>query len=174
MNIEQLTYKVNETVDKWITVVCEYSFEVLLRKPGSESWSLGQIAMHIVTETGYYIGEINMCLGSRENCLEEMTEEARTMFSRNSFPDIRIKRDASLFQSYPQPESMIDMREKLEKLKLELNQLLNKIGASECEGKTRHPGLGYFNAREWMQFAEMHMRHHLRQKDRVEEWLSLQ
>ena len=27
-------------------------------------------------------------------------------------------------------------------------------------GKTKHPGLNYFTAKEWLQFAEMHLRHH--------------
>jgi hypothetical protein len=38
-------------------------------------------------------------------------------------------------------------------------------------GKTRHPGLLYFSALEWLRFAEMHMRHHFRQKKRIDEAL---
>jgi hypothetical protein len=38
-------------------------------------------------------------------------------------------------------------------------------------GKSRHPGLGYFNAGEWLRFIEMHMRHHLRQKERIDAFL---
>ncbi|HEV9036934.1 MAG TPA: hypothetical protein VGQ51_09945 [Puia sp.] len=39
-------------------------------------------------------------------------------------------------------------------------------------GKTRHPGLHYFNSLEWLQFAEMHMRHHFRQKKRIDACLT--
>ena len=34
-------------------------------------------------------------------------------------------------------------------------------------GKTQHPGLGFLDALEWYQYTEMHMRHHIRQKDRI-------
>jgi hypothetical protein len=44
---------------------------------------------------------------------------------------------------------------------------------SPFHGKTKHPGLGFFNANEWLQFAEMHLRHHLKQKERIEEFLKI-
>jgi hypothetical protein len=173
MNIELLTSQINDTADKWIALLDYYSFDILLKKPDIESWSLGQVAMHIVTETGFYIEEIENCLSSNENISEQMTEEAKTMFNQNSFPDIKIKRDSSLSQFYPQPESKFDIHEKMKKLKVQLNHLLLKIKTSEYKGKTKHPGLGYFNTQQWIQFAEMHMRHHLRQKDRIEAGLNL-
>jgi hypothetical protein len=40
------------------------------------------------------------------------------------------------------------------------------------KGKTRHPGLLYFSAPEWLQFAEMHLRHHFLQKQRIDAFLS--
>ena len=45
--------------------------------------------------------------------------------------------------------------------------------ARKYKGKTKHPGLGYFSAEEWLQFAEMHFRHHLRQKKRIDEFLKM-
>ena len=168
-----LTLQVNDTADKWIAAVNEYSFDRLLWKPDVETWSIGQVAMHIVTETDFYAEEIERCLSSAENSAEEMTEEGKAMFNQNSFPAIQIKRDSSLSEIYPQPESKVDLHEKMLKLKVQLNHLVVKIETSEHEGKTRHPGLGYFNAQQWIQFAEMHMRHHLRQKDRIDAMLNL-
>lgn len=173
MNIELLTSKINDTADKWIALLDYYSFDILLRKPNMESWSLGQVAMHIITETGFYMKEIDNCLSSNENISAQMTADAKIMFHQNSFPDIKIKRDSSLSQFYPQPESKSDIHEKMKNLKAQLNQLLFKIKTSEYEGKTMHPGLGYFNAQQWIQFAEMHMRHHLKQKDRIEAELNI-
>jgi hypothetical protein len=42
------------------------------------------------------------------------------------------------------------------------------IDFSSGRGKAGHPGLGYFSAAEWLQFAEMHLRHHFRQKERLD------
>jgi hypothetical protein len=49
-----------------------------------------------------------------------------------------------------------------------------KITESPFGGKTKHPGLGYFSAHEWLQFADMHFRHHLRQKKRIDDFLERQ
>ena len=55
-----------------------------------------------------------------------------------------------------------------------MNNAATQIANSKSKGKTKHPGLNYFNANEWLQFAEMHLRHHLKQEKRIEEFLKLQ
>jgi len=44
------------------------------------------------------------------------------------------------------------------------------ISKSNHKGKTKHPGLNYFSADEWFRFAEMHFRHHERQKKRIDDF----
>jgi hypothetical protein len=39
------------------------------------------------------------------------------------------------------------------------------------DDETQHPGLYHFSANEWYQFAEMHFRHHVRQKKRIDDYL---
>jgi hypothetical protein len=56
-------------------------------------------------------------------------------------------------------------------LKEKLISLIKRVEHCGSTGKTKHPGLGYFDAREWLGFAEMHMRHHIRQKERIEQCL---
>src|SRR5690242_7193469 len=168
-----LESQINITIDKWIDLANKYSLSTLLKKPSDESWSLGQVAMHIDAETNFYITQIETCLHSSENSTESMTDDAKTMFEQNSFLNIKIRRDDTLSQHYPQPESKDDLYDRMNKLKERLNSLVIKIHARNSKGKTMHPGLGYFNAEQWLQFAEMHMRHHLRQKATIETELNL-
>lgn len=171
MAMHTLKRQINSTIDKWIEMVNMYSLNSLLEKPSDESWSLGQVAMHIETETNFYISQIERCLNSNENSQESMTEAARAMFESNCFPPDKIRRDDTLSNHYPQPESHEDLYYRMNTLKMHLNHLIAKIEASNSDGKTKHPGFGYFNAKQWLQFAEMHMRHHLRQKDSIEKEL---
>lgn len=173
MTITLLTAKMSNTADKWIALLDNYSFDILLTKPDLKSWPLGQVAMHIVTETAFYMEQVEYCFHSNENISGEMTEDAKRMFNQNSFPDIRIKRESLLSHFYPQPESKFDIPERMRQLKVQLDSCLKRIETNSYNGKTRHPGLGYFSAQEWIQFAEMHMRHHLSQKDRIEAALHL-
>jgi hypothetical protein len=47
------------------------------------------------------------------------------------------------------------------------------ITQSPYKGKTKHPGLHYFNADEWLQFADMHFRHHVKQKKKIDDFLRI-
>ena len=93
------------------------------------------------------------------------------MFERNGFPDEIIEGPPdNAFTA--QPESKEDLFVRLQDLKAAFNELVPAMSISGMQGKTLHPGLKYFNAREWMKFAEMHFRHHLRQKNRIDAFLS--
>jgi hypothetical protein len=51
-------------------------------------------------------------------------------------------------------------------LKQDINDFAAALASNNFKGKIKHPGFDYFSASEWLQFAEMHMRHHLKQKER--------
>jgi hypothetical protein len=53
-------------------------------------------------------------------------------------------------------------------LKMSMNNACDLDFRKSISWKNKHPGLDYFNANEWLQFAEMHLRHHLRQKKRID------
>lgn len=155
------------TLNKWINIIDRFNFDQLLHKPGSESWSIGQVAMHIDTETRYYLMQVQECLSNSKNSNESMKEDGKAMFKNNSFPDIKIQRGDNLSQDYLQPQSKEDLKNRFVELKKQMGVDFNRISSINSSGKTQHPGLGYFSAQEWLQFAEMHMRHHLGQVDRI-------
>ncbi|MBA4056385.1 MAG: hypothetical protein C0490_16845, partial [Marivirga sp.] len=68
----------------------------------------------------------------------------------------------------PQANSKPELIQLLRKLKKDLSDVKFLISKTASTGKTKHPGLHYLTASEWYQFAEMHFRHHLRQKKRIE------
>jgi hypothetical protein len=165
-----LTKDFNHTIDFWIKALEQNTFAEVCAKPSPTSWSLGQVCMHLVRETRYFLEQVNICLSTDDNALEEMSSHAKTMFRNNAFPDEVIEGPPTNANT-PQPDSKEELLRCLIKLKEEINTLEVRISASPFKGKTKHPGLNYFNAAEWFQFAEMHLRHHLRQKKRIDEFL---
>jgi hypothetical protein len=61
----------------------------------------------------------------------------------------------------------------LKAIKNGVNELYATVDFATSIGKTEHPGFLFFTALEWLRFAEMHMRHHLRQKKRIDDKLVL-
>ncbi|HMU03758.1 MAG TPA: hypothetical protein PJ990_09050, partial [Saprospiraceae bacterium] len=96
-----------------------------------------------------------------------MTPEGKSMFANNSFPDAQIIGPPSNDLT-PQPSSKQEVSDDLNTLRASIILLLDKMAHSPYKGKTPHPGLAYFNAHEWIQFADMHLSHHLKQKDRID------
>jgi hypothetical protein len=170
MDVENQLQSFNQTVDVWLQQLASYSIEDILAKPSAESWSLGQVYVHCINDTKYYLQQVRLCLLTNENMNEEASEDGKTMLLNNSFPIVEIKGDPS-HTNIPQPGSKEKLTSDLQNLKAEADDLKPLFFISGRTGKTKHPGLGYLNAAKWLQFGEMHFRHHLRQKERIDKFL---
>ncbi|NUO00437.1 MAG: DinB family protein [Saprospiraceae bacterium] len=160
----------NQTIDVWINGLAQYDFDQLRTKPAQNSWSLGQVYMHLLENTGYFIEQVQICIANDDHTCEEALPAGKMMLLNQDFPDEALEGPPENADT-PQPESMEQLLNSLIQLKEDARNAGVLMAESRFNGKTKHPGLGYFNASEWLQFAEMHLRHHLRQKKRIDEFL---
>jgi hypothetical protein len=160
----------NRTIDIWIKALEGYGYDQLTARPSPASWSIGQVYMHLLEDTSYYIEQILVCVTNIDHASDQATSAGKIMLLNNDFPDELL--EGSPANAYmPQPEGEEQLMKDLLNLKAEMNNAAVLISQSKVQGKARHPGLGYFSANEWLQFAEMHLRHHLRQKKRIDTFL---
>lgn len=162
------------TLGEWKNLIQEISSEDLYFKLAPEEWSLGQLFMHVIEESNYFLDQALSCLHNDLNSAERMTPEAEKMFAQNAFPDIRIKGDPVNASKVVQPYHVHQIDLYWDRLTDKVAKVKDALATNENPGKSQHPGLGFFSASEWYQFAEMHMRHHLRQKGRIMKGLSTQ
>jgi hypothetical protein len=160
----------NRTITIWIRALEGYDYHQLTAKPSPASWSIGQVYMHLLGDTSYYIEQIRVCVTNNDQASEQPTPAGKIMLLNNDFPD-KILEGAPSNASMAQPESKGQLMANMLNLKTAMNSAAALISESPFHGKTQHPGLGYFSANEWLQFADMHLRHHLRQKKRIDEFL---
>lgn len=157
-------------IDQWIVALGKYDYEETLIKPDKDSWSIGQLYMHLIFDTKFFIEQINTCTLSNDNAQESCTAFAKEIFDNNGFPDKKITGAADNAR-IPQPITKLQLIEELIALRKEMTILAFIITGSKFNGKTKHPGLGYFSATEWYQFAIFHFNHHLRQRLRIDQFL---
>jgi hypothetical protein len=162
-----LVQSFNTTIQQWRDFLDDYSFEMLVKQPQDGSWSVGQVYVHIVGVTNTCAGRIKEALASDANSDQQMTERAQAMMEKNEFPDIRMKGPAENALT-GQPRSKEEIMNGLTDVRKTINQLVENHDLSGSIGKVAHPGLQYFTAMEWLSFAEMHLRHHFRQKRRID------
>ncbi|HQQ98524.1 MAG TPA: DinB family protein [Cyclobacteriaceae bacterium] len=155
-------------MSRWASELDALSEAQLTVRPAYGGWTLGQLYMHLIADTRFYVEQIRICLASNDHADGKMTSEAEEMFRNNSFPDIRIEGDPS-HASMRQPESKREIMQGFMDVRSAMEQVAEEIAVATHHGKTRHPGFGYFSAQDWFQFADMHLRHHERQKRRIVE-----
>ena len=157
-----------ETIDVWIEALSGWNSCDLSKKPDEKSWSLGQLYQHILEETRWYFSQIDVSLNDKDHARVETSEAAKTLFERGSFEDKRFQGDPFLSENVKQPGSVEQLLREFATLKRETILIWNKMQDGNDYGKSEHPGLGYLHCFEWLHYAEMHMRHHLQQKARIE------
>ena len=170
MNIDRIAENMARLIDEWIADLEKYEFHQLRVQPHPGSWSLGQLTIHLINETRYYFEQIKNCRSSVEHA-GAMSEPGKEMFRRKKFPDLKIKGTANAY-NVPQPDSREKLTGQLLALKAVSDKVAREFDRNGPGGKVKHPGLGWFNAEEWYQFAEMHFQHHLQQKKRIMEFLN--
>jgi hypothetical protein len=137
----------------------------------TKSFSIGQLYIHLLSDTRFYLDQIRESINHNNYIEEEPVPFAKSLLANNDFPDEKIVGDPSN-ELIPQPESKEQLQREFELLKIEIHKVVTAVLSTSFKGKSKHPGFNYLNAEQWLQLAEMHFRHHLRQKKRIEEFLS--
>ncbi|MFD2284906.1 DUF1569 domain-containing protein [Pedobacter petrophilus] len=80
-------------------------------------------------------------------------------------------------KKYKVPRRMADRVKKISKtealdfiieFETALESSYQTIPTADLQLKTKHPRLGYLNANQWLRFIEIHLKHHLKQLERIE------
>lgn len=165
--------KFKKTLETWRNELTHYEFQTLLKKPNEISWSMGQVYIHLINSTlNFHLQQAQFCSENSENSEKSMNFRGLMTYKLlGSFPPIKVKVPESESYTPKQPQSKEQIIEGLSKVKTEMELTLQKL-ETKNQGKTKHPGFEYLNGNEWYRLIEMHFRHHLRQKARIDQFLN--
>lgn len=165
-----LLEKFNQTIAIWIRELEKYNLNQLQAKPGNQSWSLGQLYIHLIEDTHWYIQQIELSLQETVHRHQSFSENGKILFARGSFHDAHLKGNPEN-EHIPQPNSKEELDRGLKQIRKKINDLWEVLKGRTVYGKSEHPAFGFLNGFEWIAYAEMHMRHHFRQKSRIDKFL---
>lgn len=193
MDTKEILHQFSETVSEYIRELEDCSLDQLLWKPSEDEWSLGQMYMHLIGSAQFMqLRNAVLCLepgGSRDIPQAEKTETGKAVFKTGSFPPERIRVPPSPQYTPSQPQSKEQLISGLRDTLRQMTEIEPRIALAfgtvprlqEEPGKESvpytvvHPRLGGLNALEWFQLIEMHYRHHMLQRKRLEEaWMQVQ
>ena len=166
-----ITDDLYRTLQIWTDALQCYDDLSLLVKPTDHSWSIGQVYLHLINETTFFLSQARVCLSTDRNANQTASPHGLQMLGNNSFPDECIEGPPTN-QFVQQPTSKDQILVGLHQLRSNIEEIQELLKQSSFQGKSKHPGLQYLDSHQWCQFAEMHLRHHLRQKRRIDEYLT--
>ncbi|MFC3803516.1 DinB family protein [Cohnella sp. GCM10012308] len=183
MNTKETLREFEETVNGYIQELEGFSLEQLLWKPAEEAWSLGQMHMHLIRSAQFmHLRNVALCLSpgaETEGSPAGKSEQGEALFRAGSFPPERIQVPPSPQYTPPQPESKEQIVDGLRDTVRRMAEIESAVAAAFDPNKDKtlalvqntviHPRLGGLNALEWFQLIEMHYRHHLLQKKRLDD-----
>jgi hypothetical protein len=172
---QSILLQFEKTARFWISSLDQYTEEQFAKKPDADSWSIGQVYNHLIVSARLYqLQQAALCLEGKQT--EQKAGKklpGKVIYFLGNIPPARVKVPASDTYTPKQPPNIESMRTGLEKLILIMRETEKKLSSVSEISKTFHPAFGYLNAREWFQLIEMHFRHHLRQKKRLDNFLVL-
>lgn len=169
MNVQAELETFEAICDRWIAALDEYDEAKWRRSPAPGVWSMSQVHSHILDVAGLALGQLRKCQ-ERTETKARKTLAGHLVYLLGGLPPIRVKAPAAINNAPPEPESKVAVRDALLSVKSQMHELAPHVHAAR--GAAKHPILGKLTAAEWFRFMEMHMRHHLRQKKRIDQMLA--
>jgi hypothetical protein len=157
----------------WISELDYYGKNQFKEKIKGEGWSIGQIYDHIVNGTyAFQLKKLNDCL-IRENGSNTgvKTFLGKIIFWYGSFFPFKTKGLPASAYIPDQPENPEKFKDEFYKFLKVVQKAAKEAGEAKLDYKTSHPTLGMLNAMEWLKLIEMHQRHHVMQKKRLDRTL---
>ncbi len=173
MNYQKIYNKAIRFIEHWEKELERYNLETLLKKPAPESWSLGQVYNHLIQSAlDFHLRQIEICAATDENRSKRKNSRGIVVFHiLHDVPPIKIHVPPSETYTPKQPSSIQELADGLQQVRAEMKKSLALLESNPKKGKTAHPGFGFLNAGEWFMLAELHFKHHLRQKERIDNFL---
>jgi sugar-specific transcriptional regulator TrmB len=171
MTIDEIKNSFNNSVDTWKAAAENYSEQLFAQKPAEDAWSIGQVCEHLTASTKRAFVVIDKCLSGNANENEQKTEAGERAISSNVLSPVKVTVPSHKETPPAQPENKQAVKDALEEVRKNFMIVAEKIKSSKATGKEKHPVLGFMNAHEWLHTIDMHLRHHLKQKEGIDAFL---
>ncbi len=137
--------------------------------PSTGGWSYSEVYAHIWKASILTLGTMEDCIHGKGK-IKPTAFVVKLILFFGALPPVRYKVPkilGGLEQVISKTEASGLIAEFLKRLELDYKH----IEKANPLIKTKHPNMGYLNAKQWLRFIEIHLKHHLKQLNRIEKSL---
>ena len=174
MSIASQQRSILKSVDRYSQLLEQINEEQFQLTPAEGVWSYSEVYSHIFKANLASLIAAEQCINGTADKISASTHwMVRMILFVGRFPP----------GNYKVPASIADMTIKMTreearnliiKFKARLDGISPRIGKATKYHKVKHPRMGFFNARQWYRFIEIHTLHHQKQLGRISDMLAAQ
>lgn len=167
MSTSKVYQSILKVVAAYRNKLATISEEDFILTPPINGWSYSEVYSHIFDASLLSLIALN-------NCIKGEGEQRPTHFAVKMIllfgtlpPGKKYKVPQRLLERVKKINTMAAQQFMLD-FELQLAKIYPQIEKANLKIKTKHPRLGYLNAKQWLKFIEIHLNHHFKQLKRIE------
>jgi hypothetical protein len=152
----------------WLKELDFYGNNQFKKKVTNTSWTIGQIYDHLLKYSQeIHVKAIQECLATKDvNAKQGKSFKGFLQFSYGSY--LPFKHKSNPYKEPGQPLSTEKVKDDFYRFLKLIYKIAKEIDYKKPAAKVKHPSLGYLSAEEWFKLMEMHFRHHVKQKKKLD------
>ncbi|MGN6646802.1 MAG: DinB family protein [Cytophaga sp.] len=168
MSAENTYKKLLPLAKYWLKELDFYGTNQFKKKVTEKSWTIGQIYDHLlIYSQEVHIKAIQECLAQKDtNSKEGKSFKGFFQFLFKGYMPFKYK--SNPYKEPGQPLSTEKVKDDFYRFLKLVYKTAKEIDYKKPTAKVKHPSFGYLSAEEWFALIEMHFRHHLRQKNKLD------
>ena len=137
--------------------------------PPNGGWSYAEVYSHIMQATlGASIAMEKCTLSTCKPTNKKLNWQGRLVFLLGMLPPVKYKAPKVLNEKMPALKiTKEEARNLIIKCRQRLDNIMPLMHNPDNDGRIQHPRLGMLNARQWLKFIRIHLKHHLKQLERI-------
>jgi hypothetical protein len=137
------------------------------QSPPKGGWSYSEVYQHIFDLSVLTLGELDKCLAGEGKKKNTHWITILILFFGQFPPIMQLKVPKALA---PRVKKITkeEASEMINTFLVKLQPYGKRLEQTPTSMKTPHPRLGFLNAKQWLRFIEIHLKHHLKQLNRID------
>lgn len=173
MNTSKVYQSIIKVVNGYKAQLTTKGEESFVLTPPIGGWSYSEVYSHIFDASLLSLIALNNCLKGEGEIKPTHFATKMILFFGSLPPGKKYKVPKRLAERVKKI-NLLAAQQFITDFELQLLKLYPLINEANVKIKTKHPRLGYLNAKQWLRFIEIHLNHHFKQLKRIENSFKLQ
>ena len=167
MSIEKIYQSTLKTAEAYRKKLESFNLANFHLEPPIGGWSYSEVYSHIFDSSLLSLMALNNCING-EGKAKPTAFIVKLILFFGSLPPGKKYKAPSKIAARVKKINAAAAQQFITDFELQLAQLYPRMQNADPKMKTKHPVIGYLNAKQWLRFIEIHLKHHYKQLLRIE------